>query len=89
MSAATTLPPAPAASCVVRLRTLATRWKEGASLSGQLLSRVFGLAFEVDDVVCAAILISHWLTQWACTGLWRPGLALDQQALPVRGRRQR
>ena len=89
MSAATTQPPAPAASCVVRLRTLATRRKEGASLSGLLRSRVFGLAFEVDDVVCTAILISHWLTQWACTGLWRPGLALDQQALPVRGRRQR
>ena len=89
MSAATTQPPAPAASCVVRLRTLATRWKEGASLSGLLRSRVFGLAFNVDDVVCAAIPISHGITQWVCTGLWRAGLALDQQARPVRDRRQR
>jgi hypothetical protein len=54
-----------------------------------LVSRVFGLAFNVDDVVCTAILISNWLTQWACTRLGRAGLALDQQALPVRGRRQR
>ena len=71
MSAATTLPAAP--TTWARLRAIDPRWYPIASLSGLLLWGVFGLAFDVDAAVCAAILISAQLTQWACTRLWRAG----------------
>jgi Na+-transporting NADH:ubiquinone oxidoreductase subunit NqrB len=71
MSAATTLPAAP--TTWARLRAIDPRWYQIASLSGLLLWGVFGLAFDVDAAVCAAIIISAQLTQWACTRLWRAG----------------
>jgi len=49
------------------------RWFQIISLGGLLLWGVFGLAFDVDATVCAAILISAQLTQWVCTRLWRAG----------------
>jgi hypothetical protein len=54
-----------------RLRSLDPRWFQIASLSTLLCWGVFGLGFDVDAVVCVAMVLAAQATQWCATRVVR------------------